>query len=361
MIYGKAEDTTDLLPESYLEELDFQALEVKMQELFPESRTGFRDMVVSLLKGELPFEWESIRQLTASILWEEISRQKEWIVQILLLAVAAAVITNFVKVFQKSQISEITFYFIYFMLFVMLMKGFQSLNGTAKESIGQILQFMKILLPIYLVVATLAAGSATAIVFYEATLLFITVVQMVMLYVILPGIGVFLIFHFMNQLGKEDYLSKLADLLKQVLSWIMKTLLALVVGIQTIQGLLLPAIDTLKNSVWSKAAGAVPVLGNTFSSVTETVLGTAILLKNAVGVAGLLVILFICLTPVLRLAVCTILYKAVGAAVQPVSEKRFAECVSGVGEAIALLLKAVGTTGLIFLLTLAMVTASIRQ
>lgn len=103
------------------------------------------------------------------------------------------------------------------------------------------------------------------------------------------------------------------------------------------------------------------MIGNTFSSVTETVMGTAILLKNAVGVSGLLIILFICLTPMVRLLVCTILYKLVGAIVQPVSDKRVAECVSCVGDGIALLLKAVGMTGFVFLITLAMVTASIRQ
>ena len=124
---------------------------------------------------------------------------------------------------------------------------------------------------------------------------------------------------------------------------------------------MIPAIDALKNSAWTKAVGAIPVIGNTFSSVTETVLGTALLLKNAVGVAGLLIILFLCLIPVVRLLICTVLYKAVSAAVQPVSDKRITECISGVGEGIGMLLKAVSMTGLIFLITLAMVTASIQK
>ena len=140
----------------------------------------------------------------------------------------------------------------------------------------------------------------------------------------------------------------------------MKTLLAFVVGIQTVQALLLPAIDSLKNSVWTKATGALPVLGNTLNAVTETGLGTAVLLKNAVGAAGLLVIVLICLAPVVRLLVCTFLYKAVGAAVQPISDRRITECISGVGEGAALLLKIISVTGVIFLITLAMVTASIR-
>lgn len=357
----QAEDTQELIMESYLEELDFRELEGEIQRMLPNQNISFRESVVQLLKGEIPLKWENVRKTIRNAFWEEISRQKNLVAQILLLSVTAAVFTNFVKVFQKNQIAEITFYVLYLLLFTMLLNGFQSLLLTAQETIGQILQFMKMLLPIYLAVAVLAAGSTTAVVFYEATLFFITAVQMVMRYVVLPGIGGYVLLQLLNQLGKEDYLSKMAELLKNILSWTMKTLLAVVIGVQTIQGLLLPAIDSLKNSVWSKAAGAVPVIGNTFSSVTETVMGTAILLKNAVGVSGLLIILFICLTPMVRLLVCTILYKLVGAIVQPVSDKRVAECVSCVGDGIALLLKAVGMTGFVFLITLAMVTASIRQ
>lgn len=357
----QAEDTQELIMESYLEELDFRELEGEIQRMLPNQNISFRESVVQLLKGEIPLKWENVRKTIRNAFWEEISRQKNLVAQILLLSVTAAVFTNFVKVFQKNQIAEITFYVLYLLLFTMLLNGFQSLLLTAQETIGQILQFMKMLLPIYLAVAVLAAGSTTAVVFYEATLFFITAVQMVMRYMVLPGIGGYVLLQLLNQLGKEDYLSKMAELLKNILSWTMKTLLAVVIGVQTIQGLLLPAIDSLKNSVWSKAAGAVPMIGNTFSSVTETVMGTAILLKNAVGVSGLLIILFICLTPMVRLLVCTILYKLVGAIVQPVSDKRVAECVSCVGDGIALLLKAVGMTGFVFLITLAMVTASIRQ
>lgn len=357
----QAEDTQEWIMESYLEELDFRELEGEIQRILPDQNISFRESVVQLLKGEIPLKWENVRKTIRNAFWEEISRQKNLVAQILLLSVTAAVFTNFVKVFQKNQIAEITFYVLYLLLFTMLLNGFQSLLLTAQETIGQILQFMKMLLPIYLAVAVLAAGSTTAVVFYEATLFFITAVQMIMRYVVLPGIGCYVLLQLLNQLGKEDYLSKMAELLKNILSWTMKTLLALVIGVQTIQGLLLPAIDSLKNSVWSKAAGAVPVIGNTFSSVTETVMGTAILLKNAVGVSGLLIILFICLTPMVRLLVCTVLYKLVGAIVQPVSDKRVAECVSCVGDGIALLLTAVGMTGFVFLITLAMVTASIRQ
>ena len=355
----QAEETEELIG-SYLDELDFGELQDSIDEMFPTYDFDFRESILKLLKGELPLSRETLQELLKEAAFAELSNQKSMVFQIMVLAIAAAVFSNFVKVFEKNQISDIAFYMIYLLLFVILMKAFGDLGRMTETHLRQMLHFMKLLLPTYLVVASLAAGSLTAIAFYELTLVFIAAVQVLMTYVVLPGIRFYVLFLLLNHLGKEEHFSKLAELIHLALSWLMKTLLAFVVGIQTVQALLLPAIDSLKNSVWTKATGALPVLGNTLNAVTETVLGTAVLLKNAVGVAGLLVIVLICLAPVVRLLVCTFLYKAVGAAVQPISDRRITECISGVGEGAALLLKTISVTCVIFLITLAMVTASIR-
>ncbi len=357
---GAQEIQDEDFAQSYLEELDLKEIQESIKQMFPELEFDFRQSVARLMNGEIPLSAQTIKEILRSAAFAEVDKQKALVLQILILAVAAAVFSNFVRVFEKNQISDIAFYMIYLLLFAILMRAFGELNRMTQTNLQQTLHFMRLLLPVYLVAASLAAGSVTAVGFYELTLVFITGAQFILTYIILPGIRLYVLFLLVNHLGKEDYFSKLAELIKLVLSWLLKTLFAVVVGVQTVQALLLPAIDSLKNSVWSRAAGALPVLGNTLNAVTETVLGTAVLLKNAVGAAGLIVIVLICALPVARLTICTFLYKAVGAAVQPVSDKRITECISGVGEGAALLLKTVAVTGVMFLLTLAMVTASIR-
>lgn len=354
--YPDAEDLVD----SYLDELDLQKIQDSIREMFPDDTFDFRESVAKLMQGGSPISADSVRELLLDAVCGELSGQKGMILQILVLAVAAAVFSNFVRVFEKNQISEIAFYMIYLLLFVILMRAFGELDRSVRIHLERMLHFVKLLLPAYLVAASLAAGSVTAVGFYELTLTVIWAAQTVLTYVVLPGIRLYVLFLLIDHLGKEDYFSKLADLLKLAVGWVLKTLLAVVVGVQTVQSLLLPAIDALKNSVWKRAAGAIPVLGNTLNAVTETVLGTAVLLKNAVGAAGVIVIVLICLAPVARLLLCAFLYKALGAVIQPVSDRRITECVSGVGEGAALLLKTLSITGVMFLLTLALVTASIR-
>lgn len=346
--------------EAYMEELNLEELQESIEQMVPELQFDLKEGIWKMMHGEIPVETETIKQVIKQAFAAEVQNQKNVFVQILVLAAAASVFANFVKIFENSQISDIAFYMIYLLLFVLLMKAFGNLSRMTEKNLGQILQFMRLLLPVYLVVSSLAAGSVTAIGFYELTLVFLTGAQTVLTYIVLPGIRLYVLFLLLNEISREEYLTKLAELIKTGLVWLLKTLLAFVIGIQTIQSLLLPAIDTLKSSLWSKAVNLVPVLGNTLNAVTETVLGTAVLLKNAVGAVGMIAIVLICLAPAVRLAVSTFLYKAAAAVIQPVSDKRIPECVSAVGEGVALLLKTVAVTAVMFLITLVLVTASIR-
>ncbi|MDF2590200.1 MAG: hypothetical protein K0S41_4041, partial [Anaerocolumna sp.] len=161
-----------------------------------------------------------------------------------------------------------------------------------------------------------------------------------------------------NNITKEDFLSKLTELLSQIVKWLLKSLLALVVGFNTIQGLILPVADHIKKSTLLKAAGAIPGVGDVLGTVTESVIGAGILLKNAIGVAGVVVIIIVCAIPVLKLTVTTLIYRVSSAAVQPISDKRMLNCVVASAEASTLLLQTILVGGVLFLLTITIIAAS---
>ena len=135
-------------------------------------------------------------------------------------------------------------------------------------------------------------------------------------------------------------------------------MLACVTGVSVIQGILSPAIDQVKRSVWTKGAEMLPGIGDAIGGVTEVVLGTAVLIKNAVGMAGAVLSVGICLLPILNMGVLTILYKAMAAVVQPISDKRIVEVLSSMGNACRMLFSIIFTTSILFLVTIAVTAAS---
>ena len=98
---------------------------------------------------------------------------------------------------------------------------------------------------------------------------------------------------FINHLTREEYLSQLAELTEKAAGWALKSILAVVIGFNTIQGILSPVIDALKSTAFSRAVRAVPGIGSVAGSVTDVLLGSAVLIKNGIGAAALVVMAII--------------------------------------------------------------------
>ncbi|MEE0419002.1 MAG: stage III sporulation protein AE [Lachnospiraceae bacterium] len=350
----------DEFTDSFMGELGLDEIDDTLEELLEDKSFSFTEAVKQLVKGEIPLSAGAVGDLAKNALFSELEQHKDTAVHILILIIVAAVFTNFANVFEKSQVADVSFYMMYLLLFTMLMKAFYSMSSMTTDTLNHILTFMKLLIPSYFLAAAFASGSISGAGFYELTLILITVIQWVLKYLVLPAVNLFVLFSMLNYLTKEEYLSKMAELLKTFVEWTLKTLVAAAIGFQAVQSLILPAVDALKTTVMNKTAGAIPGVGNIFSGVTEVVLGSALLIKNAIGAAGLILLTLICLVPFVRLGICTLLYKVMAALIQPVTDKRMLGCVSSVGEGAALLMRILLMTGVLFFVSIAMATASIK-
>ena len=344
--------------ETIWKEFEFSEIEDLLDDIFPEKKTDFQDLIKKMLSGQTEPSLQGIGEMISDQFFYEWKSSKAGMVHILLIVIVAAVFTNFSNVFQNKQISEISFYVLYLLLITIGLNSFRILIVSASENLERLIGFMKVLGPVYFLAVAFAAGSSTSILFYNLVLLLIYLVELVILNFLIPFVQVYIVVKVMNNLSEEDYLSKFAELCETVIAWTLKTLLAGVTGVNIIQGLLSPAIDSLKRSVVGRSAEAIPVVGDAIGGVTEVMLGTAVLIKNGIGVAGALVCIGICLVPIIQMAVVTLLYKLIAAMIQPVSDKRIVGCISSIADGSQMLLRIIFTTGVLFLLTIAVVTAT---
>ena len=101
--------------------------------------------------------------------------------------------------------------------------------------------------------------------------------------ILLPAIHIYMLVRVLNDLSLEGYLTKFAELIELCVSWSLKTLLACVVGINVIQGMISPAIDSVKRSILTRGAEAIPGVGDALGGMAEVAVGTAVLVKNGIG------------------------------------------------------------------------------
>lgn len=352
-----AEGTAVLELPDYLELSD---LEENLRGMTDFSDLSFSDLVLELLQGKLPSGISGLWGEVWRLLFSYLGGQKQLAVQILLIALFSAVCTNFIRVFENSQIADISFYMMYLLIGTLLIGAFAEMQSLTVNTLKSLFQFVTLLLPAYVVTIVFSAGSISALGFYELTLLSVHILQLLFIKMVLPLIQIYVVFLFFNQLTQEDLFSQASEFLKTLLEWILKTTTAILVGLQTIQCLVAPAVDTLKNSMAHRIVKALPGVGGLMDSAAETIAGSALVIKNAVGVAGMIAVLLICLLPFLKLGLSVLLFRLLCALLQPISEKRMVDCIRSFSDGVMLLMKTMLAGLAVFLVSLAMITASVR-
>jgi len=348
-------ETTNTTEEQLFSLFDFSEMDDFINDIFPDEKMGFRETVKGLISGEIKLTGEFLWNLVSKQFFYEFKNTKSALVHVLAIVIVAAVFRNFSGVFQNSQISEMCFYVLYMLLITICLNSFRILITSATSGLSSLLEFLKLLGPVYFMAVALSTGSVTSIAFYNMILILICVVELVIQSFLIPLVQVYMVIRILNDLSTEEYLSKFGELLHTVIVWILRTMLGAVIGINLIQGLLAPAIDSVKRSVLLRGGEAIPIIGDVIGGASEVLLGTTVLIKNGIGVAGAIICIAICMAPVVQMAVVTLMYKLTAALIQPISEKRIVGCVSSMADGSEILLRVIFTSGVLFLITIAMV------
>ena len=362
IVNAKEDPETDILQDeiqdALLAEFDFNEIEENLNRMFPQEKISFSDVFSALMSGNMA---ETIR-IFLRFLTDQISYEFDYnrrsLVYVLMTALTAAVFSNFAGAFKSRQISDISFYIMYMLLITLCLTSFRISAEGLEDRLSALVDFMRVLCPSYFLAVAFASGSVTSLFFYNVILFLIYVVELVIVRFLLPVVNIYIMVRVLGNLTGEDFLSEFADLIRKAVSWILKTLLICVVSVNVVQGLLAPAIDAVKRSALTRTAEALPWVGNAVGGVAEVVLGTAVLIKNGIGMAGAVITIAICAVPILQMLIMAFMYKLAAALVQPVSDKRITTCISGISEGYEIMVKVIFTSGLLFMITIAIVAAS---
>ena len=336
--------------EGMLEEIEFGEIQKMVDELLGEQSFSLKEAVINMINGEEPISKEAVRGVLYIFFFSGLENEKTLFFRLLLLVLLAAVLAGFVDVFENGQIGAVSFYVVYLVLFMMLMEAFGRLSSTLTVRLNWLGEFMKTLAPAYFLAVSTANGVSTAAVFYEGVLLLVWMIQWVLVNFLLPGVNLCILLKMVNYLSKEEMLSKMSELLEVVISWALKTLIGLAVGLQVVKNLVAPVMDSLKRTAVGKTAGAIPGIGNAVNAITQLILTSAVLVRNSFGAVILVLIAAAGLQPLIHYGALSLSYRFLAALAQPVSDKRIVGALSTMGEGCAWLLKLLLTAQILCML-----------
>lgn len=274
--------------------------------------------------------------------------------EIIIVIILSAFFTNFTNVFTKNNVSETAFYICYLVVITIIITLFNAMSNTTVEFVKLIIGFLYGIIPGYFLSVAIT-GQITAAGFYQFTLVVIGVAEFVFLNVIIPLIKIYVAIGIVNNVSAEDFLSKTADVIKNIINFLIKFFIGIVTGLNIIQALVLPAIDGAKNTTIRKFVGSMPVIGDGADALTGVVLGSVNLIKNTIGTFAIIAILILCMVPFLKIQIYSLSVQITTALVQPIADKRITGSLSILNTGIKMLSKIIIGTGVLFILSIAII------
>lgn len=343
--------------EEYARELmegeEFEALEKTVQGVLRSESFRLTDYIHAVLSGETPFSVSDFVRTVAEGIAGEADKLKKDFVQLFALVLLTSVFNGFARAFRDGQVSESGYYVSYLLLFSMLASGYLSMSGVAEDALSRLLEFMKVMIPVFCGTIAFSTGSITSQSAAAVLFMLLAFVDYFLVSVLLPVIHIYMMTVLANHLTKEEPLGKLTELLARGVRFSLKAVLSVAAGVSTLLGFITPALDQLKRNSVLKVSEMIPGLGNLFRGVAETVCEAGNVIKNAVGTGGMLVVVLVCIVPLGRVLLASLCYRAGAAAVEPVADRRIVKCLSDAAEGITMLFQTLFAGAVLFLLLFA--------
>lgn len=331
-------------------------LEEGIARLFPERSLNLEELFAQVMSGDVLGALGGLFQGGISDFMGQLAGMKNMFVWLLVLGIVSSLMTHFVEIFDRRQVADMGFYFMYLLFTAVLLQCFTQAADIARQTLENIVLFVKLLVPVYLLAVGVSSGTVTAGTSHQLMLLAVYGVESLLSAGVLPLIYSYMMLSVVNGVWVEEKLDSLIELLGKGIGWGLKGALGAVTGLGIFQKLIAPVVDSARNSAVRKLISAIPGVGDAAEGVAELVLGSATVIRNSVGVVLLLLLILLCAMPLLKIAVISGLLKIAAAFMGIVSDERITACADRAGDAGLLLLRVSGTAMLLFLVAIAIIS-----
>ena len=333
-------------------------LEAGVQQLFPKMGISAEELLGQVMSGDVFGALSGLFSGIVSDFTNQMWGMKNIFVWLLVLGIVSSLLTHFVEIFDMHQVADLGFYFMYLLFTAILLKCVAQAAETASATLENITLFIRLLVPAYLFSVGVSGGAASVSVICQLMLLVIYGVEYILAAGVIPLIYSYLMLSVVNGIWVEEKLTLLIDLLEKGIGWVLKGAVGVITGISIFQSLITPVVDSVRKSTLQKVVSAIPGVGNAADGAVELVLGSAMVIRNSIGVVLLILMLVLCAAPLLKIGVIAGILKCAAAFIGVVSDRRITACANRAGDAGLLLFRTAGTAMLLFLISIAVVTAS---
>ena len=347
----------DAALESTLDGLSLNALEETYRRSFPEGR-GFRETVLSLAKGETALDAGALLETVGRKLFSQLSGSMSRMALLLLPAVLCGLLEKMKSAFSSAAVGEILRVGCFLLLAGTLAGDVGEHVNLCRESVQRMADLMQKLFPLLLTLLAAVGGTGGAAFFEPAVTAACGTMTGLVRSVTLPLAAGAAVVSILDHLSPRIRVGRLSALLRTLSTVTLGVSFTVFISVTALQSIGAAAADgvTLRTAKYA-VDNFVPVVGGMFADTMDTLVGASLLIKNALGIAGLLLLLFTAGGSMLQTLAAVLLYRAAGALLEPVAEESVSGCLHAFSDTLMTFFIIQLSVGAMFLLLAAQLLA----
>lgn len=273
--------------------------------------------------------------------------------RLIILAIFSTVLSTLSESFESKSTSEVAFYLCYIVLILALTESFKISMNIAHQTIDQMALIMQASIPVMVTLLISTGNMASGSIFQPIVITSIQIGTTIIKNTVLPLVFFVSVLQIVSNISEDFKIDRLVELAYSVIKWILRGIVTLFVGIMGIHGLTTPFVDgTLSKAAKSMTSAFIPVVGDALTGTVDLVMNCGVIVKNAYTVGIIIVLLLVCALPLIKVFMCMAVYQVTSAIIEPISNKRIAEALEGMGRATGYLLGTLTTVMVLFILNM---------
>ncbi|ANE48075.1 stage III sporulation protein AE [Paenibacillus swuensis] len=309
-----------------------------------------------LIPGGDGFSLKDMFQGILKYFFHEILYNGKLLVSIVILTVFSMILETLQSAFERSAVSKIAYSITYMVIIILAINSFNVAIGYAKNAIESMIHFMMAMVPLLLTLLTSMGNVTTVTLMHPLIVFMIHTIGTLIYAIVFPLLFFSAVLHIVSFLSDKYKVTQLANLLRTISVGLLGVFLTVFLGVISVQGATGAVTDgvTLRTAKYV-TGNFVPVVGRVFSDAADTVISASLLVKNGIGLAGVVIIIFLCAFPAIKILTLALIYNVAAAVMQPLGDNPIIGCLQTIGKSMIYVFAALATVGLMFFLSITII------
>lgn len=227
-----------------------------------------------------------------------------------------------------------------------------SIVKNAGNSISLMVKQMNVLFPILLTLMVGLGAHATSSAFQPVVAILSTYIADFFNFFIVPLFMISFVFGIISNISENVKLDKFNAFISSLFKWGVGFVFTIFFAVLSLQGLSAGSFDSLSiRTTKFTIKSYVPVMGGYLSDGMDLILASTVLIKNSVGVVGILLIASTIISPIIEIAIFSLMLKLISAVIQPMGNNKVSNFLSATSKSITMFSTAIIAIGFMYLLS----------